>query len=106
MSNDDNPLRGEQTAPTVRLRYEQTSALYASQFIVNANQEDVVINFSSGYISDPASGENTLPVHTRIAMSPTGVSRLIETLAKALRSIEGAAQMRAQTVDGAATLKQ
>lgn len=85
----------EPSSASVKLRYEQTSAVYASQFVVNASQEDLVINFSSGYINDPRSGENTLPIHTRVAMSPAGVSRLVNTLTRALKSIEEARNARA-----------
>ena len=74
--------------PTVRVRYEQTQALYASQFMVHANQEEVIVNFSAGYITDPQTQDNVLPVHTRLALSPAGTARLIDTLRKALDGVD------------------
>ncbi|MCP5150575.1 MAG: DUF3467 domain-containing protein [Ectothiorhodospiraceae bacterium] len=70
----------------VRVRYETTTALYASQVVVNASTEEVVVGFASGYVPDPASGEPLLPVHTRIAMSPAAARRLVETLQRSLDS--------------------
>ncbi len=79
MSQKENQTR------QVRIRYAETSALYASQFLVNATGEDVVLSFSSGYLSDPASGETLLPVHTRIAMSVAGARRLHALLDQILK---------------------
>ncbi|MBU0945561.1 MAG: hypothetical protein KJ804_02350 [Proteobacteria bacterium] len=68
----------------VKVRYTETSALYASQFILNASEEDITVNFSSGPLVDPVSGETILPVHTRIAMSKEGARRLHAILSKVL----------------------
>ncbi len=68
----------------VKVRYNETSSLYASQFIINSSAEDVTINFSSGALSDPASGETVLPIHTRITMTRAGVQRLQAVLANML----------------------
>lgn len=83
-SSDDAP------PPKVRVRYEDTAASFASQFVVNASQEEVIINFSAGYISDPNSGENLLPIQSRVAMSPAGAVRLVNTLTKALKNVSDA----------------
>jgi len=68
----------------IKVRYNETSALYASQFILNTSDEDITINFSSGPMSDPAGNETILPVHTRIAMSKQGAVRLYKILAQVL----------------------
>lgn len=68
----------------IKVRYNETSATYASQFILNTSEEDIIINFSSGPLADPAGGETILPVHTRIALSKTGAKRLHAILAKVL----------------------
>lgn len=73
--------------PTVRVRYESTDVVYASQFVVNANQEDITVNCSAGYITDPNTGENLLPIHSRIVLTPTGAKRLIDTLNQALENL-------------------
>ena len=64
----------------IKVRYNETSALYASQFIVNTSGEDLIIYFSSGPITDPAGGESILPVHTRMAMTINGARRLHSVL--------------------------
>ena len=68
----------------IKVRYNETSALFASQFIVNTSAEDVTINFSSGPIGDPATGETIMPVHTRMAMTREGAHRLHSVLANVL----------------------
>jgi len=68
----------------IKVRYSETSALYASQFIVNTSGEDLTINFSSGPITDPASNETILPVHTRMAMTISGARRLHDVLGNIL----------------------
>jgi ATP-dependent protease HslVU (ClpYQ) ATPase subunit len=80
MSNQDNSTTQQQ----IRVRYNETSALFASQFIVNTSAEDVTINFSSGPLSDPGSGDTMLPVHTRIAMTREGARRLHAVLSNIL----------------------
>ncbi len=72
----------------IRVRYNETSALFASQFIVNTSAEDVTINFSSGPIGDPATGETILPVHTRMAMTMEGARRLHAVLGNILKTDE------------------
>jgi hypothetical protein len=72
----------------IKVRYNETSALFASQFIVNTSAEDVTINFSSGPLSDPATGETILPVHTRMAMTREGARRLHDVLSNVLGSRE------------------
>lgn len=68
----------------IKVRYNETSALYASQFIVNTSAEDLTINFSSGPITDPGSNESILPVHTRMAMTINGARRLHSVLGNIL----------------------
>lgn len=75
----------------IKVRYNETSALYASQFIVNTSNEDLTINFSSGPITDPASGESILPVHTRMAMTINGARRLHAVLGNILKKQADAA---------------
>ena len=68
----------------VKVQYTDTSALYASQFILNTSEEDITINFSSGPMTDPAGGETILPVHTRIAMGKEAARRLYVVLGQVL----------------------
>ena len=68
----------------IKVRYTETSSLFASQFILNSSEEDVTINFSSGPLVDPASGETMLPIHTRISLTKEGARRLMGVLGKVL----------------------
>ena len=64
----------------VKIRYNETFALFASQFVVNVSPEDITINFSSGALNDPGTGEAILPIHTRIAMTRGAALRLLSIL--------------------------
>ena len=68
----------------IKVRYTETSSLFASQFILNSSEEDITINFSSGPLVDPASGETMLPIHTRISLTREGARRLVGVLGKVL----------------------
>jgi len=68
----------------LKLRYEQSSALYASQFVITANGDEVIVNFSSGSLPDSASGDSILPIHTRIALSTKGAQKLANLINQAL----------------------
>ena len=81
---------GGQTV-TVRVRYDTTEVAYASQFIVSAGAEEIVVGISPGFVTDPNSRENLLPIHSRIAMTPGGARRLMQALGNALSGIENAA---------------
>ena len=74
----------EKNKQQVKVRYTETSAMFASQFIVNTSEEDITVNFSSGPMTDPAGSETILPVHTRIAMSTAGAVRLYKILGQVL----------------------
>jgi len=78
----------KQGSQQIHMRYEQTMASYASQFVLNATGEEIIVNFSSGSIPDPRTGENHLPIHTRIAMSTAAARRLANLLNQALSATE------------------
>ncbi len=60
----------------LKVRYETTSATYANQIVVSANREDLILDFSSGAVPDPETGDPILPIHSRIALSWAGAARL------------------------------
>jgi hypothetical protein len=79
----------ESNAPRqIRVRYEQTEAVYASQFALNVTEDEIIINFSSGSLPDPNTGDMHLPIHTRIALSPNGAKNLLNLLTQALNSTQ------------------
>ena len=79
----------EQKSPKsvkIRVKYDELSAKYASQVLLNHSAEEIFFDFSSGTITDPASGESLLPVHTRIAMTPAAARRLLQALEQTLNA--------------------
>ena len=87
----------------VRIRYDSMETLFASQFIVNASREELILNLSPGYIAEPGTNERLLPIQSRIALTPQGAARLVATLSKVLRESYGAkpAEEAADTPDKA-----
>lgn len=80
----------------VKVSYKETSALFCSQFICTSSEEDITVGFSSGPITDSATGEAILPVHTRIAMTLDGARRLHATLGRLLNQQEQTIANKAQ----------
>lgn len=70
----------------LRIEYDTRSAQYASQVILNAHRDEILVDFSSGIIpdTDPNSNERILPIHTRIALTKLGAERLHSLLGRAL----------------------
>ncbi|MDM8546834.1 DUF3467 domain-containing protein [Candidatus Venteria ishoeyi] len=69
---------------SLRVRYEETQARHASQVLLNVSEDEMVLNFSSGMMPDPNTGEAHLPIHTRIAMSRLNAQKLAALLNQAL----------------------
>jgi hypothetical protein len=69
----------------IQVKYEDMTARYANQVVITATgQEEVFLDFSSGLIPDQGQGFATLPIHTRIAMTRTGLQRFYEVLTQAM----------------------
>jgi hypothetical protein len=96
MENETELLGQEEKKVKVNLRYNTTDTVFASQFLVNTTREELILNLSSGYMSDPGTDERLLPIHTRIALTPQGAARLANTLASALKNMQSAAQANAE----------
>jgi hypothetical protein len=64
----------------IQVKYEDMTARYANQVVLTTGQEEIFLDFSSGLIPDQGSGASTLPIHTRIAMTASGVKRLYQVL--------------------------
>lgn len=76
----DNDLQNQ----NFQLRYDETTAKYATQAVLNVTDEDVIINFASGLITENNNKQGILPIHTRIAMSHSNALRLAMLLNQAL----------------------
>ena len=72
----------------VQLKYEDTTARYASHALLTPGNEELYLEFSSGVIVDRTAGGAVLPVHTRIAMTPAGVVRLWQLLGQAVQNFQ------------------
>lgn len=73
----------------VRIRYDSMDTVFASQFIVNASREELILNLSPGYITEPGTNDRLLPIQSRIAMTPQGAARLVKTLSTVLQNTYG-----------------
>ena len=89
----------EQQKVSMHVRYENMETQFASQFIVNATREEIIVNFSPGAIADPQTNQQILPVNSRIAMTPHGAARLVQTLSNVLKNMQAAVQTKAATED-------
>tara|TARA_R110002096_G_scaffold26518_10_gene81788 strand:+ start:12603 stop:12983 length:381 start_codon:yes stop_codon:yes gene_type:complete len=74
------PVLEQHSKPDVRILYEKTSALFANRFIANAGGGQIILDFSTGLISDHGSGSHILPIQERVAMTPQTAQNLITTL--------------------------
>lgn len=85
MSQDRvNPAAAE--SRQLRIKYDESKAIYASQALVQANAEEVILDFSSGILQDPSgTSDAVMPIHTRIAMSHAGIQRLLGALTQTLQ---------------------
>lgn len=81
MSEQKTPSKTSTETRQLRVKYDESKASYASQALVQATAEEVIIDFSSGIIQDPSGqGGAIMPIHTRIAMSHAAAQRLLGAL--------------------------
>lgn len=84
MSNQSN----SQPQVNLQVRYENLSAKYANQVLLNATGEECYLDFSPGVVMDGGSGGAILPIHSRIVMTPAGMLRLYQALGQALQNYQ------------------
>ncbi|MEA3206957.1 MAG: hypothetical protein QOE70_14 [Chthoniobacter sp.] len=85
MFND--PQQPNQQAINLQVKYEDSTARYANHALVSVGNEEVYLDFTSGIIADRP-GLSTMPIHTRIAMTPSGVVRLAQLLAQTVQRFQ------------------
>lgn len=79
------PKKPDDKAPVVMgVRYDELMARYANQVALRSTPEEIFLEFSSGVIPDPTTGQPLMPVHTRIAMTHAAARRLAEILTQTL----------------------
>lgn len=95
MADQPETTEAQQPKTTTHLRYEKMDTQFASQFILNASREEIIINFSPGPLPDPQTNQQLLPINTRIAMTPQGAARLAQALTNVLKNLQVQAQSTA-----------
>jgi len=71
----------------LQIRYENFTARYANHALVSVGAEEVYLDFTSGIVADRP-GVSVMPIHTRIAMTPSGVVRLAQLLAQTTQNFQ------------------
>ena len=84
MSNTPNP----QQQMNLQIRYEDMTARYANQVMLNTTAEECYLDFSSGVIVDRGTGGAIMPIHTRIVMNPNGMLRMYQLIGQALQNYQ------------------
>ena len=72
----------------IQVKYEDMTARYANHVLLNTGQEELYLDFTSGIVIDRAAGVSVMPIHTRIAMTPSGVVRLWQLLGQAVQNFQ------------------
>lgn len=73
------------SAGNVRVQYEQTGVQFANRVMVQAGRDQLILSFAPNPIPDPRTGGKVLSVQSRIAMTPAGAARLVQSLQTALQ---------------------
>ena len=102
MADTNESTAPEKRTVSMQVRYENMETQFASQFIVNSSREEIIVNFSPGAITDPQTNQQMLPINSRIAMTPNGAARLVQTLTNVLKNLQAASQPK-QGEDSAGT---
>src|ERR1044072_5640793 len=71
----------------LQVRYDDLKASYANHVLVSVGAEEVYLDFTSGIVADRP-GVSIMPIHTRIAMTPSGVVRLAQLLAQTTQNFQ------------------
>lgn len=85
MSTESNP-NNPQTV-NLQLKYDDLTARYSNHALVSVGNEEVYLDFTSGIVQDRP-GVQIMPIHTRIAMTPSGVVRLAQLLAQTVQKFQ------------------
>ena len=84
MSTENQPA---QQNLNIQLKYDDLTARYSNHVLVSVGNEEVYLDFTSGIVADRP-GTSVMPIHTRIAMTPSGVVRLAQLLAQTVQNFQ------------------
>lgn len=62
------------------LKYESMTAVFADHVVLNGTNGGMMLDFASSIVNDPDTGDATVPVHTRVAMTTNGAAQLYQLL--------------------------
>lgn len=85
MATENRPP--DQQTHTIQVKYEDLTARYANHVLVSVGGEEVYLDFTSGAVPDRP-GSSIMPIHTRIAMTPSGVVRLAQLLSQTAQKFQ------------------
>ncbi|HEX8297461.1 MAG TPA: DUF3467 domain-containing protein [Chthoniobacteraceae bacterium] len=85
MSTENPPAASSPV--NLQVKYDDLTARYSNHVLVNVGNEEVYLDFTSGIVSDRP-GVQVMPIHTRIAMTPSGVVRLAQLLAQTVQRFQ------------------
>ena len=75
------PAAAAQEQQKYHLNYETLTAVFADHVVLNSTSGGLIFDFASCTVNDPGSGDATVPIHTRIAMTNNGAAQLFQLLA-------------------------
>ncbi len=82
-----NEPQANQQQVNLQVRYDDLTARYSNHALVSVGNEEVYLDFTSGIVADRP-GVSVMPIHTRIAMTPSGVVRLTQLLAQTVQRFQ------------------
>ena len=82
-----NEPQSNQQQINLQIRYDDLTARYSNHALVSVGNEEVYLDFTSGIVADRP-GVSVMPIHTRIAMTPSGVVRLTQLLAQTVQRFQ------------------
>lgn len=82
-----NEPQSNQQQINLQIRYDDLTARYANHALVSVGNEEVYLDFTSGIVADRP-GVSVMPIHTRVAMTPSGVVRLAQLLAQTVQRFQ------------------
>lgn len=79
----------QQQQQRFHIKYETMTAVFADHVVLNGTNGGLLLDFASSIVADPVTGESTIPVHTRVAMTLNGAAQLHRMLSGVFNRPEG-----------------
>ncbi len=82
----------QQQQQKYHLNYESLTAVFADHVVLNSTSGGLIFDFASCTVNDPGTGDATVPIHTRVAMTNNGAAQLYQLLAGVFQQQQPPAQ--------------